>query len=247
MSLFGSGSCATIEASKKKSSGMKKRGDQIQSANREEIAEQIRFDIMHGVLRFGEKLSEATYAARFGVSRTPVREATLLLESLGLLVIRPRSGTYVVRFSQRSLSELFDIRLILESAGVRLASVRQRRALVAKLRGLMPALQQNISSDASFVRFNDVDTEFHAALVGAAENQQLSALYKPVEICVQAARSRLAKSSHIADTANAHHAAMIESIDKGDIEAFENHLSDHLAWVVGILLRVDELFGSEAP
>ncbi len=202
----------------------------------------IRGEIMQGQLRFGQKISENAYADRLNVSRTPVREAFLLLASLGLLTVRPRSGTYVVSFSKDSLQELFEVRLLLEQGGVRLATDEQRRRLVDELRCMMTDLTQDVSDSEAFDMFSRVDTAFHVALVAAAQNDRLLTMYRPIEICAQAARSRLPKSPAVAETANAHHAAIVEAIANGDIGRFETVLEDHLAWVVGMLMRVDELF-----
>ena len=66
------------------------------------LRDQLEQDIVTGTLRPGERLDEQGLAARFGVSRTPVREAIGRLASLGLILVKPRSGSYVaeVRLEQ---------------------------------------------------------------------------------------------------------------------------------------------------
>ena len=63
---------------------------------REEIEEMIAV----GALKPGQHLDETELAARFGVSRTPVRETLIQLASMGLVVIRPRRGAIVAAFEQ---------------------------------------------------------------------------------------------------------------------------------------------------
>lgn len=211
-------------------------------SGREAIADHIRMDIMSGALRFGQRLSEATYAERFGVSRTPVRDAILGLVSLGLIVVRPRSGTFVVSFTRASLKDLFEVRQTLEVSGVRLATATQRRALVARIEAMAGDLNRDVETAEDFDQFSLSDTEFHTLLVEAADNTLLSQIYRPIAASAQAARSRLDKSSSVSDTANAHHFAILEALRTDDIDRFEAVLKEHLAWVLGILMQVDELF-----
>lgn len=197
---------------------------------------------MSGKLKFGQKLSENTYAAVFNVSRTPVREAIVALQSLGLLVVRPRSGTYVTSFTQASLADLFEVRLMMELSGVKLATEAQRAAFVKKISTLQPELERPINAPEDFDEFSLSDTQFHTYLVDMAGNALLSQMYRPIAASAQAARSRLEKSAHVSKTANTHHNALIEALKDNDLERFEACLKDHLAWVLGMLMQVNELF-----
>lgn len=94
------------------------------------IAKKIIQDITRGTLAFGEKIPEAEYAQAFGVSRTPVRDAMMMLSSLGLFVIRPKYGTFVTNFMRTRLIEVFDARFLFESGGVELANSYQRTRLL---------------------------------------------------------------------------------------------------------------------
>lgn len=213
-----------------------------EAPGREMIAERIRSDIMSGKLQFGQKLSESTYASVFGVSRTPVREAIVSLQSLGLLVVRPRSGTYVTSFTQASLTDLFEVRQMIEVSGVRLATEAQLEKLVKKIDALEPELVRAVGSAEDFDEFSLADTAFHTCLVDAAENALLSQIYRPVAASAQAARSRLEKTSYVSETANMHHGLLKEALRARDIDRYEKVLRDHLAWVLGMLMHVNELF-----
>jgi DNA-binding GntR family transcriptional regulator len=67
----------------------------------EVVGERIREAIVQGDLKLGEQVSEAQLAARMGVSKTPVREALVRLQSQGLVQIHPQRGTYVFRLNDR--------------------------------------------------------------------------------------------------------------------------------------------------
>lgn len=93
------------------------------NALRESIEEQIAV----GELRPGEHLDETELAARFGVSRTPIREALIQLASVGLVVIRPRRGAVVAELAPQQLVEMFEVMAELEAMCGRLAARRMSK------------------------------------------------------------------------------------------------------------------------
>jgi DNA-binding GntR family transcriptional regulator len=88
----------------------------------------IEADIISGALAPGERLDETLLAARFGVSRTPVREALLQLASSGLIEMRPRQGALVAKVSAKQLFEMFEVMSELEAQCARLAARRMTDA-----------------------------------------------------------------------------------------------------------------------
>ncbi len=88
---------------------------------REKILETIRDAIMTGALKPGEKVAEPDLAERFGISRTPIREAFRQLESEGYLTVIPRKGAVVTSFSPRDVEEFYAIKSILEGYAARRA------------------------------------------------------------------------------------------------------------------------------
>jgi len=91
--------------------------------------------IADGTFPPGERLDEATLAARYAVSRTPIREALMQLAAIGLVVSRPRRGTVVATLTGEQLFEMFEVMAELEGMAGRLAarrwSAEDREALLA--------------------------------------------------------------------------------------------------------------------
>lgn len=104
-------SVATIE-----SRGVKTRGLSIREA--------IERDILSGRLPPGTKLEEEALAAKYGASRTPVREAFQQLASQGHIELRPHMGAYVSQLSISELGQMFETLAVLESACAELAALR---------------------------------------------------------------------------------------------------------------------------
>jgi DNA-binding GntR family transcriptional regulator len=78
------------------------------------VHQALRQAILNSLLRPGERLNVEDLAGKLGVSLTPVRHAIQLLEAEGLIVVRPRSGTFVASLTARDIQETFDIRCALE-------------------------------------------------------------------------------------------------------------------------------------
>ena len=88
------------------------------------LRDQLEQDIVTGALRPGERLDEQSLAARFGVSRTPIREALMQLASAGLVELQPRRGAFVASLSLQEVIERFEVMAALEGACGALAARR---------------------------------------------------------------------------------------------------------------------------
>ena len=100
-----------------------------QSAGR--VHEELRGDILGGRCAPGARLREEEIAERFGMSRTPVREALRRLEADGLVVVTPRRGAEVVRWRDDDIAELVELRALLEGHAARRAATGGGVDLVA--------------------------------------------------------------------------------------------------------------------
>ncbi len=96
-----------------------------------QIAEQLEAAIIREEFAPGEKLREEAICARFGVSRSPLREALQLLEPGGLVERRPRLGARVTEISVERLDELTQCRVPLESTAAGLAAAQPDHAEIA--------------------------------------------------------------------------------------------------------------------
>src|SRR5512132_4234499 len=78
------------------------------------IAETLREEILRGDVAPGQALRQEELADRFGVSRLPVRDALLRLEAQGLVHVYPNRGAFVISLSAEDVTEIFDLRILLE-------------------------------------------------------------------------------------------------------------------------------------
>lgn len=143
---------------------------------RAQVAEQIRSDIVERRLPAGEILLEKTIAARFAVSKTPVREALALLCEEGLVQLFPRRG-YVVRgLSVQEVADTFDLRLILEGAAAERAASRLTDAELATLACLTEhdCCGQQHSAVSHRLETMRHSLDFHLLIARASGNEMLA-------------------------------------------------------------------------
>lgn len=137
------------------------------------IYEQLRTDILTGALEPGLDLSEAMLAARFAVSKTPVREALATLRSEGFVRTFPRRGYQIAPITFRDLNELFDVRTILEAGAAELACERISDVELARLEHLAETTYDP-REQPTLRRFVQANREFHTAIASACGNSRLT-------------------------------------------------------------------------
>lgn len=147
----------------------------------DEVYQQLKQDLADFVLVPGDRFTENEVSERLQVSRTPVRQALLRLQSEGHVEVLFRSGWRVLPFDFARFDQLYDLRLLLETTAVRRICedyARVDRAQIDALARywLVPAAAR--SSDAAAVA--EADEAFHCTLVGAAGNAEMARVHRDV-------------------------------------------------------------------
>jgi DNA-binding GntR family transcriptional regulator len=139
---------------------------------RYDVLRQLRNAILHGAFRPGERLNESEIAREMGISRGPVREAILELEREGLVRIEHRRGAYVVKLEPEVFGDLVDLRILLETHAVRIATGRCKPGDCDGLDHIIEQMRlAHSAGDTEKVVDNDLD--FHRTLCSMAGNQLL--------------------------------------------------------------------------
>lgn len=152
---------------------MKKKPIERHQTLREKILETIRDAILSGSLKPGEKVAEPELAERFGISRTPIREAFRQLESEGYLTVIPRKGAVVTALSERDVKEFYTIKAILEGYAARMAAKKLTDREIERLENINARLKQ-LAEEGDVKSFYRVHNEFHELFIKAAGNQKLA-------------------------------------------------------------------------
>lgn len=129
------------------------------------VVEALREEIHGGVLAPGEPIRQEEIAARFGVSRIPVREAFGRLEADGLVVVRPNRGAYVALLTAEGLREAYDLRALVEGDLLARAVPTLTAVDLARAEALHAVLGvvEDVGAQA------DLNREFHRVLLGAVD------------------------------------------------------------------------------
>ncbi len=197
--------------------------------SRVRVLDALRDAVIRGQLEPGTPLSELALAERYGVSRTPIREALKQLQIEGLVEIVPRVGTFVRRPSRREIVELFELKEVLEGMGARLLAARGRvRELDLLEENVAASVQAVAANDAP--RYAELVTEFHELIVLGADSSRLLAHYQT--LMNQLAYHRLVVSSlgraGRLSASFAEHTAVLERIRDKDGFGAEFVMRDHV-------------------
>ena len=137
-------------------------------------AEVIRDRILSGRFQPGTQLKQDILAAECGMSRIPIREALVQLESEGLVKILPHRGAIVVELSAKEIEELFNMRTLLEPFLLKRSAPLLKPADFRSLRKILARYTDSITNQDS-ESWNELNTEFHMVLYRHADSPRMMA------------------------------------------------------------------------
>lgn len=196
----------------------------------------------------GEMLSEQDLATRFGVSRSPVREALIKLSEAGLVRVLPQRGTQVVKISRAQVEDARFIREAVESAVVREVARAAAPAVIAELNASMTRQRRALRS-ATTEEFLGLDEEFHRILAAAAGRPLAWKMIEDIKPQMDRVRFLDLNKATPRDAIVAQHTAIVDAIKSGSPAAAEKamrvHLSEILRSVPELAVEHPDLFEPE--
>lgn len=146
---------------------------QIQPVSlRELVVEQVRKAIIEGHLKPNDHIVEATLTQQLGVSRTPVREALILLEREGLVVTSRNRGSFVRAYNEKDIEAIFTMRTTLENFAGELIIDKMTPEDHEKLDRFIQE-QENYIRKGSFKDVRTIDMSFHQTIINYSEHYLL--------------------------------------------------------------------------
>lgn len=191
----------------------------------EQVADTIVEAIGGGILAPGQRIIETEIAARFRVSRVPVREAFRMLEVQGILESEPNRGVHVAAFDDAAIGRVCEARLAIEALAIRHV-VARTAADAAAAAVVREALDRRIAALAREVRLqsaagiNLADIEFHRELCAASANRIVTMLWNAIaqHVLIVFGREILAESSY-GDLVRQHEALRDAALSGDDARA----------------------------
>lgn len=187
--------------------------------------EQLFQAIETGDLKPGDRLLETDLAARFGVSRTPVREAIRRLEAEGIVTHMPRVGAVVRALGQQEIVELYEMRIVLETTA---ASMAAKHASSAEIRTLENLNAQMAECPKDPIKVARLNRHFHRCIMQAARNQFLSHSYQALShALILLGKTTLETEPRVA-TVVAQHEDIIEALKAAQPQDAKVAMRDHM-------------------
>ncbi|MCK6444176.1 GntR family transcriptional regulator [Elstera cyanobacteriorum] len=213
----------------------------------EDLRQHLADEIVRGILAPGTPLDESDLAARFGVSRTPVREAIRLLAASGLVETRQHRSALVARPSDEQLAAMFMVMADLEALCAGYAAVamtaRERRDLENLHRSMAPLVREGDPQ-----QFHEANVEFHAAIYAGSHNPYLAELTATTRLRLSPFRRAQFRTLGRLSRSYAEHEVVVDAILKGDQNGAAAAMRGHIGTVEQAYLRyVGEEIAPAAP
>lgn len=193
----------------------------------DEVVERIRALILDGDLEPRARVNELELCERFGISRTPLREAIKILATEGLLELLPNRGARVASISAEEIDEMVEVVAGLEATAADLACRRITDAEIAAIEthhdAMMDAYRRR--DEAAYFPLN---RQIHEAIMAAARNATLSGIYANLSGRIQRARYSAHKTPEQWQRAIDEHEQMIVLLRARDGEALARVMREHI-------------------
>lgn len=205
------------------------------TSGRERAYAYLRDEILSDPARQGTFLNETELAASIGLSRTPVREALLLLVADGLIELIPQRGARVPVVGRQLIHDLMQLRSMLECQAA--SSTLSDRTAPVEVMAAVLAAQEDLADGGDERTFIDLDRDFHQTLIDAVGNRLLSASYaklrsRQIVVGVEA----LFRSPERQRQVVVEHRAILAALAAGDDAAATTAIVEHLRLTERVLL-----------
>ncbi|HEY2693468.1 MAG TPA: GntR family transcriptional regulator [Streptosporangiaceae bacterium] len=191
------------------------------------IYETLRTEVISGQRKPGELLSEAELARRWGVSRSPIREALRQLEQHDLVRWAPRRGATVARLTVAGLRDIYEVREALESLSAGLAAERGSPADLAKMRDLAARIKQT-QEEGDYLEAIMLDDEFHRLMARTTRNRMLESQAGHVLDRVIMARMMVREEPGRTQEIVHEHQAILDALGRHDAKEATEHAALHV-------------------
>ncbi len=190
--------------------------------------------ILSGELAQGERIVLERMSEQLNLSITPIREALNKLAQDDLIRVTPRSSYEVISLGPEDISDILDLREMIETFALKTAGENLANFPV----GLFRELFHKINSSGSYKKFVETDIKFHEAIIAVSKNKKVARLYSYIRNPERVLMIPSAKIEGRIDTAVKEHLAILKAIESKDLKLAVEHLGSHIQRVKSLLLQV---------
>lgn len=212
------------------------------------ILDWFKQQLMSGELKEGDSIpSERELAARFGVSRVPVREALRILEYIGIVsseadglkiqkvdvqLLNPKAN-FASEITIETLEKLFEVRIFLESAAAYYAALRRTDEDIALMRESIRCMAETLESGGEHnEKLIQASHDFHFRVIAAAKNFVLDNIYRNLYDLLEVSKQYTLNPSRASETSLMEHEAILYKIESGNAEEASKYMKYHLTTAI---------------
>lgn len=191
-----------------------------------QVYQQIEKNILSGVYKAGEIISESKLSEELGVSRTPIREAIARLENDKLIGITP-SGTVVLGITDEDVADMFAVKRALEPMVVKMAAMNISDEDLAKLKEILDQ-QEFYQEKKNIEKVRNLDTQFHDIIYSASGSPIFQSVLSPIHHKLMKYRKDSLTNEGRSRYSIEEHVKIYEAIQAGNQEKIEELVLKHV-------------------
>ena len=192
------------------------------------VYEAIKEAILSLKIRPGEVLTIGRLASQLGASRTPVRDAFLILEREGLVTIVPQKGTYVAMISPQDVHDIFELRIVLESYASHVAATRVTPEELDRVEATLQEANWAFAQGEK-IQAADMGRPVHDLVVRKVGNERLVRGLNDLETHYTRIRHFAVMIPNRFERSNQQHHAILAALREGDAERSGQAMTEHLS------------------
>ncbi|MEL6206207.1 MAG: GntR family transcriptional regulator [Pseudomonadota bacterium] len=227
-------------------SGISGKSTLLRPALAVEVANSLRDLILEGELAGGEKIREKELTERFGVSRTPLREAMKMLSSEGLIELIPNRGAVISQSSTEDLMDAFPVLAALEGLAGAQAAERATDEELAEISRLTRELQAAFD-ETDRPQYFDINQSIHNAILAASRNAILERTHATLASQVHRARYQANLESARWKRAVIEHTQISEALTERRADDAKRLLHDHMMSKLSSIVRLRGASEDDSP
>ena len=212
-------------------------------SNTQQALETLRQMILSNELAPGSNHLEKELASLLGMSRTPVREATLILEAQGLVEVKPRHGVRILSLSSKDMAEIYEILTELESLSAELAANRGHDAKEFKIAEKAITDMENALAKDNREAWAEADEIFHSELVRLGGNKRIAEIIGKYNDQVRRVRYLTLNLRPAPTKSNDDHRNVLEAIRNGKAATARKLHTAHRIQAKTMLLSLLDKYG----
>lgn len=192
-----------------------------------QVADRLRTLIYQHELKPGDAIDEMALCERFGISRTPLREALKVLNSEGLIELIPRRGSFVRRMDIEELNELFPVMAVLEGLCAREAVENCNRSELQKLQAMHDNLEV-LAAQGDVDAYYEQNFTFHQAIQDLSGNKCLQRIIGDLRKVLRLARHMQLTIPGRLTASMEEHRQIMQAFRNRDPELADKNMQNHL-------------------